>query len=57
MLACSARVLLPEEAKKQDANVAMGVLAGLLLVPLLAIVVVLAVLSSGGQGSLKFPNM
>jgi hypothetical protein len=35
----------------------MGVLAGLLLVPLLAIVVVLAVLSSGGQGSLKFPNM
>jgi hypothetical protein len=56
--ACAARTLLPEEAKRQDANaLAKGVLAGLLLVPLVAIVLVLALLSGGGGGSLKFPNM
>jgi hypothetical protein len=47
--ACSARELFPQEAKKADAQVAKGVLAGLLLIPLLAIVVVVGVLTGGGH--------
>jgi hypothetical protein len=47
--ACSARELFPQQAKKADADVAKGVLAGLLLIPLLAIVVVVGVLTGGGS--------
>jgi hypothetical protein len=47
--ACTARELVPQETTRENADIAKGVLAGLLLIPLLAIDMVLAVLTGGGN--------
>jgi hypothetical protein len=50
---CTARQLFPEAAKDEDKNVAKGVLVGLLVLPLLAIVLVVGVVLSPGFGTIK----
>jgi hypothetical protein len=50
---CTARQLFPEAAKDEDKDIAKGVLVGLLVLPLLAIVLVVGVVLSPGFGTIK----